>query len=122
MDIDKLRELVAEYLISCEEYHSHLRTPKEIRYNGDYSSWQHWLGMYEREKLTLHHALSLICEVVDVDMETLISVEKSFLRQEKKTSWGWVPDIYRLPKHECSYLGAVKNRRNFYETRALSIL
>lgn len=112
MNIEKLRELVGEYLLSCEEYHSHLRTPREICYDGNYSSWQHWYGMYEREMRALLRALYLACDMIGVDAETLIAVEKAIRRQEKKRDWMWCADI-RLPKHEKSYLNAIGQTERF---------
>ena len=108
MNIEKLRELASEYMSSCDAYFSHLRADKTVRSDGNYSSWQFWYGMYEREMRTYLHSLTIACDMIDADVEKLLSVEKAIRRHEKKTDWGWPPDIYRLPKHEESYAKAIK--------------
>ena len=114
MNIEKLRELVAEYQAACDMYYLHRKTKEaKIRYDGNYSYWQHWLGIYEKEMNAYYDALRITCDMVDVDITKLLAVEKSITRQEKKRKWNWWPGVYQLPDREESYIGAIGQTERF---------
>ena len=100
-NLDAIRELAWEALNSSETLALHLISPDRINHRNE---WNEWYRRYDAEESAFWRSLALACKTAGVDPTTLIAVEKSFRRREKKLHWQHVFSL--------SYKNAESYRRN----------
>lgn len=83
--VEKLRGIVQEVLESDFDFYTHAHNkPKTLE---EYEAWVREYESKDRVSMTYHDVLAIICEMINVDQDTVIAVEKSIRRHMEKTGW-----------------------------------
>ncbi len=100
-NLDAIRELAWEALNSSETLALHLISSDRTNHREE---WSEWYRRYDAEESAYWRSLALACKTAGIDPTTLIAMEKSFRRREKKLHWQHVFSL--------SYKNAESYRRN----------
>ncbi len=98
-NLDAIRELAWEALNSSETLALHMISSDRIEHRNE---WTEWYRRYDAEESAFWRSLALACKTAGIDPTSLIAMEKSFRRREKKLRW---THVFTMSfKNEKSYI------------------
>ena len=101
IDVEELRALVGNALDAEWEYRRFVRNKREMTLR----EWDEWYWAKETASSIRWDGLASVCRMLGLDMDMLVSVEKSIRRKEARLRW---ERCFRIDlRTEESYLRAI---------------